>query len=206
MAIIKLLHPFMPYITEEIYSFMPNKKDMLINEDWVRYDENLVFTEDENKIKVMIDAVTAIRNARAEMDIAPSKKSKLIFVTEDENTRNTLEELSMDFKTLASCNEIEFMTNDIDEIEDSISIVQNKFKIFIPLEGLIDYAKELDRLEKDYKKVISEIKRAEGKLANEKFVNKAPEKLVQEERDKLVKYKEMLDEVEGAIKNIKDKM
>ncbi|NMB09955.1 MAG: valine--tRNA ligase, partial [Tissierellia bacterium] len=101
MAIIKLLHPFMPYITEEIYSFMPNKKDMLINEDWVRYDENLVFTEDENKIKVMIDAVTAIRNARAEMDIAPSKKSKLIFVTEDENTRNTLEELSMDFKTLA---------------------------------------------------------------------------------------------------------
>lgn len=206
MDIIKLLHPFMPYITEEIYSFMPNKKDMLINEDWVRYDENLVFTEDENKIKVMIDAVTAIRNARAEMDIAPSKKSKLIFVTEDENTRNTLEELSMDFKTLASCNEIEFMTNDIDEIEDSISIVQNKFKIFIPLEGLIDYAKELDRLEKDYKKVISEIKRAEGKLANEKFVNKAPEKLVQEERDKLVKYKEMLDEVEGAIKNIKDKM
>src|SRR5699024_7195281 len=206
MAIIKLLHPFMPYITEEIYSFMPNKKDMLINEDWVRYDENLVFTEDENKIKVMIDAVTAIRNARAEMDIAPSKKSKLIFVTEDENTRNTLEELSMDFKTLASCNEIEFMTNDIDEIEDSISIVQNKFKIFIPLEGLIDYAKELDRLEKDYKKVISEIKRAEGKLANEKFVNKAPEKLVQEERDKLVKYKEMLDEVEGDIKNIKDKM
>ena len=137
---------------------------------------------------------------------APSKKSKLIFVTEDEEIRNTLEELSMDFKTLASCNEIEFMNKEIEKIEDSISIVQNKFKIFIPLAGLIDYEKELDRLEKDHKKVIGEIKRAEGKLANEKFVNKAPEKLVQEERDKLVKYKEMLEEVEGAIKNIKDKM
>lgn len=206
MNIIKLLHPFMPYITEEIYSFMPNKKDMLINEEWVEYDEKLSYSEAEEKINIMIEAVTAIRNARAEMDIAPSKKSKLIFVTENFETREILEEMQMDFKTLASCNEIEFVDGNMEEPDDAISIVQNKFKIFIPLAGLIDYKKELDRLEKEYKKVTGEIQRAEGKLANEKFVNKAPEKLVQAEKDKLVKYKEILEEVKTALDNIKEKM
>ncbi|WP_338041890.1 class I tRNA ligase family protein [Miniphocaeibacter halophilus] len=204
--VLKLLHPFMPYITEEIYSIMPNKKDMLINETWPKYKPNYEYKDEEEKIDIMINAIKSIRNARAELNIAPSKKAELIFTSKDKNSIDTLKELTEHFKTLGGASSIKFLDEDLDENIDAISIVQNKFKIFIPLADLVDYSKELERLEKEAEKLQSEIKRASGKLSNEKFTSKAPEKVVQEERDKLVKYEGMLKEVNSSIEGIKAKL
>ncbi|MFY9284850.1 MAG: valine--tRNA ligase [Miniphocaeibacter sp.] len=204
--ILKLLHPFMPYITEEIYSIMPNKKDMLINETWPKYESSYEFINEEEKIDIMINAIKSIRNARAELNIAPSKKAELIFSSKDRNSIDTLKELTEHFKTLGGASSVKFLEEDLDENIDAISIVQNKFKIFIPLADLVDYSKELERLEKEAEKLKSEIKRASGKLSNEKFTSKAPEKVVQEERDKLVKYEGMLEEVNSSIEGIKAKL
>lgn len=204
--ILKLLHPFMPYITEEIYSIMPNKKDMLINETWPKYESSYEFRNEEEKIDIMINAIKSIRNARAELNIAPSKKAELIFSSKDKNSIDTLKELTEHFKTLGGASSVKFLEEDLDENIDAISIVQNKFKIFIPLADLVDYSKELERLEKEAEKLKSEIKRASGKLSNEKFTSKAPEKVVQEERNKLVKYEGMLEEVNSSIEGIKAKL
>lgn len=204
--ILKLLHPFMPYITEEIYSIMPNKKDMLINETWPKYESSYEFRNEEEKIDIMINAIKSIRNARAELNIAPSKKAELIFSSKDRNSIDTLKELTEHFKTLGGASSVKFLEEDLDENIDAISIVQNKFKIFIPLADLVDYSKELERLEKEAEKLKSEIKRASGKLSNEKFTSKAPEKVVQEERNKLVKYEGMLEEVNSSIEGIKAKL
>lgn len=204
--ILKLLHPFMPYITEEIYSIMPNKKDMLINETWPKYESSYEFRNEEEKIDIMINAIKSIRNARAELNIAPSKKAELIFSSKDKNSIDTLKELTEHFKTLGGASSVKFLEEDLDDNIDAISIVQNKFKIFIPLADLVDYSKELERLEKEAEKLKSEIKRASGKLSNEKFTSKAPEKVVQEERNKLVKYEGMLEEVNSSIEGIKAKL
>ncbi|MDO5755444.1 MAG: valine--tRNA ligase [Tissierellia bacterium] len=202
--ILKMLHPFMPFITEEIYQIMPNKKDMLIVEQWPEYDEKLNFEEDEKKINLLIKAVSAIRNARAEMDISPKKKAELIFVTEDEKIQSALEELEDDFKTLASTKMIRF-TDSFDE-KDALVVVLDKLKIYIPLEGLVDYQKELDRLEEDLEETLFEIKRAKGKLSNKGFVDNAPEKLVKEEQEKLERYEKMEKEIRDSIEKTKDKI
>ena len=205
-TVIKLLHPFMPFITEEIYSIMPNQKDMLINEDWPVYKEENNYKEEENKIEIMIEAIKAIRNARAELNIAPSKKAELIFSSKDEEEISILKEIQNHFKTLGGASSIKFITEDLNDSIDAISIVLNKVKIYIPLAELVDYSKELERLEKEAEKLNDEIKRASGKLSNEKFTSKAPEKVVQEERDKLSKYEGMLEEVNNSIEGIRAKM
>ena len=203
--VIKLLHPFMPYITEEIYSIMPNKKDMLINETWPEYNSSFCFKEDVEKIEMLIETTKAIRNARAELDIAPSKKAELFILVEEDAVKSKLENISHHFKTVASVSETHFADEDMTS-EDSISIVQNGFKGFIPLDELIDYSKELDRLTKEQDRLSGEIKRAEGKLSNKNFVDKAPEKVVAEEREKLEKYISMKEEVDTALQKVREKV
>ena len=204
--VLKLLHPFMPFITEEIYAIMPNKKDMLINDNWPKFNENMLFKKEEEKMDILINAIKSIRNARKDLDIAPSKKAELTLSSKDDDTITILKEVSNHFKTLGGASEIIFSTSELDSTIDAISIVQNKFKIFIPLVNLVDYSKELERLEKESEKLNSEIKRASGKLSNERFTAKAPEKVVQEERDKLTKYEKMLVEVNNSIIAIKQKI
>ncbi|WP_300409696.1 valine--tRNA ligase [Lagierella sp.] len=204
-GVLKLLHPFMPYITEEIYSIMPTKKDMLINENWPLYEESLICKDSVDEIEILIEATKTIRNARAELDIAPSKRADLFLVTDNSGVKEKLENISHHFKTVASVSEVHFGDSGLDE-EDSISIVQNGFKGYIPLSDLIDYNKELERLTKEQERLISEIKRAEGKLNNKNFTEKAPEKVVQEERDKLSKYISMKDEVDASVEKIREKV
>lgn len=203
--VIKLLHPFMPYITEEIYSIMPNKKDMLINETWPEYDDSFSFEKEVEEIEILIETTKSIRNARAELDIAPSKKAELFILVEEDVVKSKLENISHHFKTVASVSETHFADKDLTS-EDSISIVQNGFKGFIPLDELIDYNKELDRLTKEQDRLAGEIKRAEGKLSNKNFVDKAPEKVVAEEREKLEKYISMKEEVDTALQKVREKV
>lgn len=203
MDSLKLLHPFMPFITEEIYQSLPNKKDMLIVEDWPVYQEEFHFEKEEKAVELFIDAARIIRNRRAEMDIAPSKKSELIVVTEDDFVKTTFENLERDFDTLASTSKIAFVDS-YDE-ENAIVMVKDNYQMYIPLDDLIDYEKELERLEKELDNLENEIKRAEGMLSNKGFVDNAPEHLIQEEKDKLESFKEMKEQVVVSIEQIKDR-
>lgn len=203
--ILRLLHPFMPFITEEIYGLLADKKEMIIVADYPQYSEEKSYEWEEESVSTIIDAITAIRNQRSELNVPNSKKSKLYVYSANENILDLFKKLSYNLESLASISELETMAEDRN-IEDSAPIIMKGYKLYLSLQGLIDYEKELKRLEDEEKKVISEIGRAQGKLNNEKFVSKAPEKLVNEEKAKLEKYQAMLKELEQSIEEIKGKL
>ncbi len=202
--ILKLLHPFMPFITEEIYSFLPNVDGLLINETWPVYKEDLKFNKEEFEIETMIEAVKAIRNIRTEMNIHPSKKSDVYLLSNDDQIIDTFKTNKDMLFSLA--NTSDFYITEEDYTDDSMTIVKSGYKLFIPLKGLIDYEKELLRLNKEKENIESEIKRASGKLNNESFVSKAPEHVVTAEKEKLEKYEKLLAEINNSIKEVENKI
>ena len=201
---ISLLHPFMPFITEEIYKQLPNKKDMLIVETWPQVRDDFNFDDEARVVDGAIEAIKAIRNQRQTLNLGSKTRQDLIIYSSDENTRNFLEILKGQFVNLSKSGEISIISED-KEVEDAVSLIFNDFKIYIPLKNLIDYDKERKRLKDEIKKLESEIKRAEGKLNNQGFVSKAPEAVVNEEREKLEKYKDLLVKTQESYKEIEDK-
>lgn len=200
--ILKLLHPFMPFITEEIHSFL-GTQDKLIVSDWPQQTKEDSYGKEENQINVVMSAVKAIRNTRAEMNVPPSKKARLMAICEGE-TRDILRDSEVYLKTLASVSELSFPQEE-DIPDDAVAIVIDKAKLYLPLEELVDIAKELERLNKEKQKLEGEIKRAEGKLSNKGFTDKAPESLVQAEKDKKLKFEEMLKNVEESIAKLENR-
>ena len=200
---LRMLHPFMPFITEEIYSFMPNSVGKLINANFPVYNEKNMFIEEETEVENLIETITAIRNKRSEKNIPPSKKSDLYFISSNEVTKKYTCSLEHLYRFLASCSKVLVMDKD-EEIANSMVVICNNQKIYIPLDGLVDYEKELEKLNLDLQKYEGEIKRASSKLSNEKFVNNAPEKVVNEEREKLKKYQNIYDEIVSSIEKIKN--
>ncbi|MBS6525484.1 MAG: valine--tRNA ligase [Peptoniphilaceae bacterium] len=195
--ILKMLHPFMPFITEEIYAFLPSTNEDLIVSSWpqsgvYKYDE------DVEKISILREAIRGIRNAKAEMDIEPFRKSKLYLLTDDDTRAEVYDELKEHFANLANCTAIERIPDRDAVSDDVISVVVEKAELFLPMKDLVDYDKEAQRLKKDMEKTEAEIERAEKKLANENFVNKAKPEVVQKEREKLETHKENL-------KNLKER-
>lgn len=201
--ILKLLHPFMPFITEEIWQHLPENKDPLILSNWPEHGEEFNYPEAEKNIGYIKGAIRGIRNARAEMNIIPSRKSNQIFVTKDEKIKEIIKNGESYFMNLASADEVQILENKDEITEDTISVVLDKCEVFLPLKELVDFEKEIERLEKEKEKLEGEIKRVVGKLSNESFVSKAPEKLVEAERGKQKKYEEMLSNVLDRIKSIK---
>lgn len=195
--ILKMLHPFMPFITEEIYAFLPSTKEDLIVSDW---PESGVYNYDEDveKISILREAIRGIRNAKAEMDIEPFRKSKLYLLTDDDTRAEVYDELKDHFANLANCTAIERIPDRDAVSDDVISVVVEKAELFLPMKDLVDYDKEAQRLKKDMEKTEAEIERAEKKLANENFVSKAKPEVVQKEREKLETHKENL-------KNLKER-
>ena len=195
--ILKMLHPFMPFITEEIYAFLPSTKEDLIVSDW---PESGVYNYDEDveKISILREAIRGIRNAKAEMDIEPFRKSKLYLLTDDDARAEVYDELKAHFANLANCTAIERISDRDAVSDDVISVVVEKAELFLPMKDLVDYDKEAQRLKKDMEKTEAEIERAEKKLANENFVSKAKPEVVQKEREKLETHKENL-------KNLKER-
>lgn len=202
--VIKLLHPFMSYITEEIYSYLPNKNDMLINETWPKYSESNSFKKEEEIIDKLVESVISIRNSRQEMNIAPKKQSDVYILTSDKSLEDDFKQLESLFRSSVSINEYK-VNEDISE-ENNIVIVKDSYKIIIPLNDLIDYSKELERLEKELNSAKSELKRAESKLKNEGFLKGAPENLVEKEKEKVEKYSHLIDDINNSICSIKEKM
>lgn len=193
----QLLHPFMPFITEEIWLHLPHDGESIVISKWPEYDEALNFEEDEAAMTLIMDAISAVRNRRAEMNVPPSKKAKTIIVTDRPDVFNKGEAF---FIKLASASEVE-VREDKDGVDaNAVNVIVPGAEIYLPMSELVDKDKELTRLNAEKKRLEGEIKRVEGKLNNQGFVSKAPKKVVDEEKAKGVKYKDMLDKV---IENIK---
>lgn len=201
--ILKLLHPFIPYITEEIWDHLPGKDSALIIEKWPVYDEANDYKEAERRIEFIMEAVKNIRNIRAEMNVIPSKKAKVIFVTTNEEIKGILNNGAGYFTTLASASEIEVRDNKDGIGEDAMSAVVEGCEIFLPLEELVDIEIEIERLEKEKERLEGELKRVRGKLSNQGFISKAPQKVVDEEREKESKYQQMMEKVVERLDSLR---
>ena len=197
----KLLHPFMPFITEEIWQHLPHEGESIMISRWPEYDEKLNFPQDEESMELIMQAISAIRNRRAEMNVPPSKKAKVIIVTAK---TDVFEQGTAFFEKLASASEAVVQTDKSGISDNAVNVVVPSAEIYLPLDELVDKSKELERLNAEKKKLEGEIKRVEDKLNNPGFVNKAPAKVVDEERAKGEKYKEMLEKVLESIKSMEN--
>ncbi|MEC3792388.1 valine--tRNA ligase, partial [Clostridioides difficile] len=193
--ILKLLHPYMPFITEEIYTHLPTVEGCIIVSEWPKYNEEDNMAEEEDMMNLLMEGIRSIRNVRAEMNVPPSKKAKLIIIPSEEKIEAI--ELGKDyFITLASASNVEIAKDKSNVPEDAVGVVIDGVEIFIPLNELVDFEKEIERLSKEKKKLEGEIKRVNGKLANQGFLAKAPESLIEEEKAKKEKFEEMIKSVE----------
>ncbi|MDO5713622.1 MAG: valine--tRNA ligase [Tissierellia bacterium] len=197
--ILKLLHPFMPFITEEIWSHLPMEKGKLIVATWPKYDESLVNEQEEHAIEYVQEAIKGIRNARAESNIVGSKKSSITVYTEDDKIKKILTSNEVHFKNLGYATELDFIDDKSQIQEQSISVVLEKGELFLPMAELVDFKKERERLEKEVEKTKSEIERVNKKLSNQGFISKAPEAIVKKEEEKKIKYEEILKNLEERL-------
>ncbi|AYF53264.1 valine--tRNA ligase [Clostridium novyi] len=198
---LKLLHPVMPFITEEIYTNLPNAEETIVTSAWPVYSNELSDSKTEEQMNYIIEAIKSLRNVRAEMNVPPSRKAKVaIYATEG---RDAFEEGKVYFEKLASASEVVFIDSKEDAPENSVAAVTKGAEMFMPLLDLVDVEKELERLNKEKEKLQKEIERVEKKLSNEKFVSKAPEAVVNEEKEKGKKYKEMYEAVLQRIDSLK---
>ena len=204
-TILKLLHPYMPFITEEIYTYLPTVEGSIVIAQWPHYKEEDNMASEEEMMELAMDGIRNIRNARAEMDVPPSKKAKVIIVPA-EGKKSAVEATKEYFITLASASMVEIAETEENIPEDAVSVVINGAKIFIPLDELVDFEKEKERLTKEKAKLEGEIKRVNGKLSNQGFLAKAPESLVNEEKVKKEKFEEMMKSVLERLENIEAKL
>ena len=199
---LKLLHPFMPFVTSEIYSNLANyNEDDLMMTSWPKTKQRVDYNENDDIVEKIKDIIVEIRNIRANMNIHPSKKSELIFVTE-KYEKEILEAKEFILK-LGFGEKLTVQKDRRGIAENSISIMKDGIELYIPLEDLVDMEEERKRLEEEKTKLEAEVTRCEKMLSNPGFVNKAPEKKIQEEKDKLEKYKEMLKKVNERLINFK---
>ncbi len=194
---LKLLHPFMPFITEEIWLSLPHDGESIVISDWPKVDSALDFPVETEQMEMIMNAVKAIRNKRAEMNIPPSKKASMVIVTE---YKDVFTQGSVFFEKLASASSVKIASDMSCVDENSVAVIVDGAQIYMPTGELVDFEKEIARLNEEKKKLLSEIKRVEGKLSNEGFVAKAPAKVVEEEKAKGEKYKQMLASVEESLK------
>ncbi|MBQ1282163.1 MAG: class I tRNA ligase family protein, partial [Oscillospiraceae bacterium] len=183
---LRLLHPFMPFLSEEIWQAIPHEGEALIIAKWPEYSEALNFKTEEAAMESVMNAIRAIRNRRAEMNVPPSKKCTVYIVTE--NTA-VYESGIPFFLRLASAEQVEVLTTEPENHEGMASCVTADAKLYMPMSQLVDKEKELARVTKEKEKVAQDIARTEGKLSNEKFISKAPEAVVNQEREKLARIK-----------------
>ena len=197
---LRLLHPFMPFITEEIWQAIPHEGKFLMLADWPKYDESLNFGAEAAHMESVMNAIRSIRNRRAEMNVPPSKKSTLYVVSDKGEIFRQGEGFIC---RLAYADKVIICENDPEGHENMVCVVTNDAKLYIPLEELIDFEKELARLEKEKANCLKQIAMFEGKLSNEAFVSRAPEKVVAEQREKLERNRALLAQLEESEKRLR---
>ena len=198
----QLLHPFMPFVTEEVYDnlFIDRKTESIMISDWPDADKVPSFPEDEKMMTTLMSAIRSIRNIRAEMGVAPSRKAHVILVTPDENVAKIFKDGLPFLVRLASVDSLDTRNTKDGIPATAVAAMFAGGEIYMPLEDLIDISKELERLSKEKEKIEGELKRVEGKLANENFVSRAPENVINAEREKKAKYQEMYSNLDERIK------
>ena len=192
---LKLLHPFCPFITEEIFDTLENPETPLMCQSWPEFSETLNFQEDEAEIETIKEAVRLIRNVRTNMNVAPSRKAMTYVVTENERVRKTFEHSKVFFATLAYASDVIIQSDKTGIADDAVTVAIPDAVIHIPFADLVDIAKEIERLEKEKQKWEAEIRRSTGMLNNERFTSKAPAEKVEEEREKLQRNTQLLQQV-----------
>lgn len=200
---LKLLHPYMPFITEEIFCTLSQKEESIMISHWPVYKEEYHFKDDEKAVEAIKAAVKGIRNVRAEMNVPPSKKATVIVVSEEEEIRNIFDNSKVFFASLGYASEVLIQKDKAGIAEDAVSSVIHGATIYIPFAELVDINKEIERLEKERERLTGELKRVNGMLNNEKFVSKAPKAKIQEEKEKLSKYTSMMEQVEERLSSLK---
>ncbi len=200
---LKLLHPYMPFITEEIFCTLQDKEPTIMLSEWPKYREEYHFAAAEEAVEHVKDLVKGIRNTRAEMNVPPSRKAKVFIVTEDTGLSETFEKMKSAYSLVVGASEVKVQADKSGIGEDAVSVVIPGAVVYLPLEDLVDLEKEKERLLKEKEKLTGELARSKGMLSNEKFLNRAPEAKVQEERDKLAKYEQMMAQVEERLSQMK---
>ena len=199
---LKLLHPYMPFITEEIFCTLQSEEESIMISKWPEFTKEWHFAEDEAAVEMIKEAVRGIRNVRTGMNVPPSKKAKVFVVSESENVRNTFENGKVFFATLGSASEVTVQADRSGIDEDAVSAVLPEAVIYMPFAELVDIDKEIERLQKEEQRLTKELARVNGMLSNERFMSKAPESKVAEERAKLEKYSQMMDQVKERLTHL----
>ena len=196
---LKLLHPYMPFITEEIFCTLQSEEESIMISRWPEYSEDKNYPKEEKDIEIIKEAVRGIRNIRTEMNVAPSKKATVYVVSEDEGIRRTFEEGRLFFATLSYASEVLVQKDKTGIADDAVSVMIAGAALYIPFAELVDIQAEIERLTKEEKRLAGEIARCEGMLKNEKFISKAPEAKVAEEKEKLAKYTNLAEQVKARL-------
>ena len=197
---LKMLHPIMPFVTEEIYTKLYNDDETIMTSAWPKFKEEFNFENEENEIEMLKSIIGEVRNIRNNMNVHPAKKAKLIFVTEKYS--ELINQSTAFLQKLAFGDEIIVQPNKDNIPTNAISIMQPELELYIPFEDLVDIAAEKERLQNEKTKLEAEVARAKKMLANPGFVSKAPEAKINEEKEKLAKYEEMLKNTEERLKNM----
>ncbi len=200
---LKLLHPYMPFITEEIFTTIQSSEESIMISDWPVYKDEFNFAEEEKQIEIIKEAIRSIRAVRTERKVVPSRKAKIIVVSEDSDIRGILEGGLSFFRSMASVSDMELQIEKSGIPDGAVSIVLPKETIYIPLTDLMDVQAELQRLEKEEKRLAGELKRSAGMLGNEKFLSKAPQSKIDEEKEKQQKYQLQMDGIRQAIEELR---
>ena len=200
---LKLLHPYMPFITEEIFCNLQEEESSIMISAWPEYSEKLNFASEEQAVETIKEAVRAIRNVRTSMNVPPSKKAKVFVVSDRQDVLDIFEHSKSFFATLAYASEVALQADKTGIGEDAVSAVIPSASIYMPFAELVDVEKEIERLEKEKTRLEGELKRVNGMLSNEKFISKAPEAKIADEKAKLEKYTQMMKQVEEHLAQLK---
>ncbi len=200
---LKLLHPYMPFITEEIFCSLQNEEETIMLSRWPEYMAERSFPMQERDIETIKEAVRGIRNIRSEMNVAPSRKAGVYVVSEDEEILRTFTEGRLFFASLAYASDVTMQRDKTGIAQDAVSVVIPGATLYIPFAELVDIAQEIERLEKEQKRLEGELARVNGMLSNEKFVSKAPAEKIAQEKEKLEKYTRMMEQVQDRLAQLR---
>jgi len=200
---LKLLHPYMPYVTEEIFCTLQSEEESIMISSWPVYKEEWNFAEDEKAIETIKEAVRGIRNVRTQMNVAPSKKAKVFVVSEKDEILDIFTTGKLFFETLGGASESVCQKDKAGIPDDAVSVVLAEATIYIPFAELVDISAEIERLEKEQKRLEGELKRSKNMLENEKFLAKAPAEKIEEEKEKQRKYEQTFEQVKERLAQLK---
>ena len=196
---LKLLHPYMPFITEEIFCTLQSEEESIMISSWPVYQQERHFEKEEQEIEILKEAVRGVRNVRTSMNVPPSRKAHVYVVSDQKELQNIFEEGKLFFASLASASDVTCQAYKTGIAYDAVSVVIPNATLYIPFAELVDLAKEIERLEKEEKRLEGELSRVNGMLHNERFMSKAPESKIAEERGKLEKYTQMMEQVKERL-------